>query len=292
MMEASETTGAVSLVQVWGKGYRVTEDSEEFQRCVPTRGATVSPLEKSLAALSWGPILEPLYKMNDRDLGVQRCILFDAHQLMALSFAKSEDSHGRPSVVLATAATDISWRSPQLGLIAARSVRLAGRLGSAYAEAFHGNPKATGEQLREGAFLPSRGFEIDKEEADTAIEWPGVITAVKRWRGITGVATPRVLTLGANVALGTRHEAERARKQTRVDGYYDVREKGIAPLSAALTPWEEPHVAPIIQTGEEAAGPTIEPTVHSLNRIADTLDALADIGREILHLLGGERRKK
>ncbi len=106
MDEEKDRTGSVALVQVWGKGFRVTEDTEEFQRCVPSKSVEISLLEKKLATLVWGPILEPLYRMSEREVGAQRCVLFDATQLLAVSFSKSEDKHGRPSIVLTTACVE------------------------------------------------------------------------------------------------------------------------------------------------------------------------------------------
>ncbi len=162
----------------------------------------------------------------------------------------------------------------------------------AYADAFRGNALPVANQLRDGVFLMSRAFELDEEDADVTIDWSSVIFAVKRWRGILGVATPRMMTLGANVALGTRHEAERAQMQTRADGFFDIREKAILSLTSALVPWEEP--APIREAVHRVDPEVLsaEPVIHSLNRIANALEILAAIGQEIVHLFGRDKRRK
>lgn len=288
----TEGTGAVALVQVWGKGFRVSEDTEEFQQYVPLRGVSLSHLEGGLRSLPWAPIIEPLYRMTDREVGAQRCVLFDARQLLALSFARSEDKHKRPSIVLVSATVDIRWDSNRLGAIVGRTVALAGRLAAAYADTFRGNANAVADQLRSGGFLPSRIFDLDDERSDSAFDWTSVMAAVKRWRGVAGVATPRMLTAGANVALGTRHEAERAQLQCCVDGYYDVRDKEISPLSTALSRWEDAKPVQAIVNGRQVAHVDVEPVKHSLDRIADAMEALVDVARDFLHLIVRDRRKK
>lgn len=228
--------------------------------------------------------------MTEREVISQRCLLFDPGQLMAMSFGKSEDKHGRPTIVLTSAAADIAWDSDTVGAVAAKCIGLSRRLSSAYSECFRQNGDVA-RQLREGEFLPSRAFELDEEQADLSFEWSGVLAAVKRWRGVAGVATPRVAMAGANVLLGTRHEAERAQQQARIDGYFDLREKEITPLTSGITPWEPPK--PAVVDVKPPPAPVHQPGAdRSLDRIANALEALAAVARDIAHALGRDKRKK
>lgn len=293
---ADKNSYSVASVQVWGKGYRVSADSEEFQRYVPVVASEERGLESKLVHLPWGRILEPLYALTERELSLQRCLLFDASELMAVSFARTEDRHRRPSLVLVTATARIEWDDSNIGETAARTVTLANRLASAYAEAFLRNPESIGGQLKSNAFLPSRVFELSDEAPDSTVEWAQVLSAVRRWRGIFGVATARLLSVGGNVVLGTKFEAERAQAQFAVDGFFDVREKDIKPLSSRLSKWEQPIQVrvPEPMTGNAApAGQDLRPIAEALDRIDRRLEKLVDIAVYFVELaFRGDKRRK
>jgi len=269
-------------IQVWGKGYRVTSDTEEFQRYVPSGNERESGLEMTLRGTVWGPILEELYGVPDRELSAQRCVLFDPNELMTLAFARTADRHGRPSLVLVAAGTQIQWQDTQLGEITSRVVSLATRLACDYADVFKGNPENVGAQLRGGSFLPSRVFDLSRETPDASVEWPLVLSGVRQWRGITGVATTRLLALGANITLGTRYEAEKARAINRVDGYYDVREKEIRPLSEKLGKWPEAQPVPPERPGRAQSAGEPNPILDSLTRIEGQLERLIALTEKVI----------
>lgn len=287
MIPGNQTrVGQSAAVQVWGKGFRVTVDNEEFQRYVPVN-LEAEGLEKRLAAMRWGKVLEPLYSLSERELSSQRCVLFDESSLMALSFSHTEDRHRRPSLLLATATARIHWTSGNIADTAARTVALATRLAGAYSATMRGNPDPIGAQLRGNAFLPSRTFDLADETPDQGVEWEDAIAAVKAWRGVTGLFTPRLGNLGANVLLGTMYEAERVRLQFEVDGYFDVRERAIKPLTPRLAPWvQPPPPAPPAIPAQEIPPllHDLNPVVESLGRIERTLERLADVGARLVDL--------
>jgi hypothetical protein len=291
----------MAAVQVWGKGFRVTQDSEEFQRYVPTETPT-SVLESGLGSAPWGKILEPLYGLSIRELALQRCVLFNADSLIALAFAPTEDRHGRPSLVLTTAATPIAWDRRELPDVAGRTVSLAARLAASYSEVLRRNPPSVERQLRSGSFLSSRQFALSDEAPDASIDWGHVMEAVKLWRGIAGVCTPRLTALGANIVLGTKHEAETARRlREDVDGYFDVRDSEIHPLSARIDRWQPPDVTAAVAAPQPLSyhSPDLAPIAESLQRIERTLDRIADIGgrfvdaglRLVEHLTRDKRKR-
>ena len=145
---------SLAVVQVWGKGYRVTEDSEEFQRYVPSERGRSSDFEEKRMALQWGKVLAPLYSSDGRDLSAQRCVLFDTAEMMSIAVAPTEDGHKRPSLILVTATTRIDWSAATLGETAARLVHLSSRLAIAYASTTRGNPERIGQQMRSDKIPP------------------------------------------------------------------------------------------------------------------------------------------
>jgi hypothetical protein len=297
-------------IQLWGKGYRISADSEEFQRYLPKDPAELKGLDRKIQTISWGSLLELLYPLRDAEVGAQRCVLFDVSDLLSVSFAKTEDRHRRPSLVLATCFVGIDWRNPRLGEITARAAALSYRLATTYAETLRGNPENVGKQLRENSFLTSRSFDLGEEHPDQTVEWAHAILAVKKWNGITGISTPRLLALGANVVLGTKYEAERAKQQIQVDGFFDARDHDIKTLSDRLKLWE-PDPRPAAPSPKEErlvdssgpVGPHLEKPAYQqspelywvaqcLQQLTNSVNGLADVVKEILDKMTPEKRKK
>jgi hypothetical protein len=297
-------------VQLWGKGYRISADSEEFQRYLPKDPTDLKRFERKTQEILWSSLLESLYPLREAEVAAQRCILFDASDLLSVSFAKTEDRHRRPSLVLTTGIVGIDWRNPQLGEITARAVALSSRLAATYAETLRGNPENVGKQLRENSFLTSRSFDLGEEHPDQNAEWAHAISAVKKWNGITGISTPRLLALGANVVLGTKYEAERARQHFQVDGFFDARDRDIKILSDRLKLWEpEPQPAP---PSSEEKRPTHSPSpvtssqgvpsyqqspelywvAECLQQLTNSVDRLVNVATDILERMTLEKRKR
>ncbi|HEY2383963.1 MAG TPA: hypothetical protein VGK48_22530 [Terriglobia bacterium] len=273
-----------AAVQVWGKGYRVTADTEEFQRYVPPSTSPIAPLEKKLETVPWGPLLAQLYPLSERELAAQRCILLDQSALMAVAFAHTEDRHRRPSLLMTSTTVNINWNDFVIGDIASKAISLCTRLAGAYAETIRENPQSIGQQLRANGFLPARLFDLANEYRDTELDWGNVLAAVKDWRGIVGVGTTKLVLLGANVVLGTKFEAERTRQSFDVDGYYDPKDREIKPLSSRLAPWEPGKIeTPPVVSGPVSTGtsPELHAMVRSIETVAAALHRIADIGEKV-----------
>jgi hypothetical protein len=296
-------------IQLWGKGYRISADSEEFQRYVPKDSAQLKGLERKIQAILWGSLLESLYPLRDAEIAAQRCVLFDASDLLSVSFAKTEDRHRRPSLLVTTCIVGIDWRDPRLGEITARAVALSSRLATTYAENLRGNPDLVGRQLRDNSFLTSRSFDLGEERPDQTVEWAHVISAVKKWNGITGISTPRLLQLGANVVLGTKYEAERAKQQFHLDGFFDVRDRDIKTLSDRLKLWEPKPEPPVHSSQEQPPyplspvdsslgqppyppSPELRWVAEGLQELTRSVDRLVDVAAELLETIFREKRRK
>jgi len=300
-------------VSVWAKGYAISGDGEEFQRVVPARDQDVLATELELSHFAgWPSVLELLYPASDYDLAGERCLLVRPSEAAAISVAKSEDRHGRSSIVAVVVAARIDWRDHALSETVARMTRLAGRLALPFAATLRRSPPAVVAQLRKGTFLASREFDLSEEQVPASgTDWRRVLIAVKEWKGIAGVATPRLVGLGANTVVGTRSEAERA--AAHVDGFIDPKDYQLVPLGGALSRWEVPppdDVEPA--SAEEAPKPpdpyaeqaallrsiaeALERIERNTSRAADAgskvVQAVASLANEIMRLiaLAGRRR--
>ena len=264
-------TGA--RIQIWGKGFRVSADSEEFQRLAPRE--PLRGLEGTLDRVrGWGAVLKPLYAQSAVDASRQSAVVFSPEELLATAYRRTEDRFGRPSVVIVSVCTGMAWEAAATSETVSCALALAHRLAAAYATEFAGNPSPVSDQLRDGSFLPRREFELRFESPYEPEQWRDIIAAVARWKGVTGVATLRLMGLGANVLIGTEHEAERARIDAEIDGFYDVRSREIRPLTHDLVPW--PAKAPAVPLQ-----PAPDEVAVSMRRLDATMDRLIDVVKEL-----------
>jgi hypothetical protein len=263
----------VAEIAVFGKGFRVTLDSEEFQRLVPKdTSALHGELELKLREYKgWAPLLEPLYSLPAREIAMQYCLLLGPGEVMSVAFAATEDRHHRPSIVAVSATMRILWDSPELADSCDRCVGLAMRLATEYGIAFAGNPARVANQLSRGVFLRERAMDLRNEKSTASLDWPLIVQAIRNWQGINGIATLRLCGLGANVIVGTRHEAALANVRGTVDGYYDVRERRIVPLTDGLRSWPK---APPEASKSPAQEDLRSPEKQTLNSIDQSLKGI------------------
>jgi hypothetical protein len=272
-------TQALGGVTVWAKGFRVSHDSDEFQRVVPLRAQDLSlGVERDLDSLqSWASVLEALYKLSEYELSSQRCLIVRPDEVAVVAAGASEDKHGRPTRVLVCVASKADWTSSTLAAIVASSSALAGRLAVSYAANFRRNPVDVLKQLQASTFVSDRQFEILFERAQETIDWPAVMNTVKAWRGIRGVSTSKLVGLGANIFIGTQHEADRA--GVRLDGVIDTKDWSLTPLNQNVTRWNDVTVRPTAPVVREEPDPSPESRTYerlesidsSLRRIDDSL---------------------
>lgn len=269
------------FVSVWTKGHRVSRDSEEFQLVVPRSGDQLRVGEQELGSVDWPALIEPLYQLTDRDLGFERCLLVDAERFVVAVAGRTTDSRGRPAPIIVCVCGELDWSSDVLVDRVARSHGLAVRLGGEFSAALRGEKKGVGRQLRAGSFLDSREFDVSGETLVGSAEWPRVLAAVRSLAGITGVATPNLARLGANVILGTRHEAETAAARGgSVDGFFDSRRSEIVPLSGLLHPWPKKEG---IDQPEGAPGAVTEPDgIPAPEHVEDALLEVEDTAKQLV----------
>lgn len=228
---------STAYVQVWGKGFRVSSDSEEFQRFVPRTvdGTEVSVEHVLRGIVDWGSILEPFYGMSEQELGSQQCLLLEGNEVLGVAAARSEDKHRRATILIVSVAASVNWEDEvQLADKVSRVDALSRRLAGAYAKQLRGAPERIGAQLRAGTFVANRCFDLQFEQPQPNA-WKEFMHAVKDWRGVTGLATPRMTALGANVLIGTQPEAEKL--GAAIAGFFDARQQLIVPVSGRLSRW-------------------------------------------------------
>jgi hypothetical protein len=225
------------LVSIWAKGYRVSITSEEFQLVVPPESGGLQGLEQAVAATTWPAILDDLLRGDDRLLKDEFCLLVNQNQLIAVALASSKDRFRRRSVVAVGAMAACDWSDAQLATHVARTRNLAQRLAQQYGDVLAANAPHVEKQLRSNRFIPERQSQVDGEAIADLSLWTEIVSEIRKWRGVTGIATAGLYRIGANVLYGTTDELERARGSLTVDGLFDSRSRRITPIGDGLTPW-------------------------------------------------------
>lgn len=285
-----------AAVQVWGKGFRITADSEEFQRLVPL-GEAGFELERVLRRHSgWLGIVEQLKQMGSRDLDRQVAVLLRPDHISVLAVGSSEDKYGRWSPVVVMASTAVDWSLDDIGGVVARMWALASRLAKEYAIVFRGARVPIQSQLKDGSFLPEAKFQLSFEAKSNGDLWTDVVAAVREWQGVTGVATPVLAALGANVVIGTKHEVSLI-SGLQCDGRYDLTEKRIDVVGTGLRRWPkkvEAGASPEVE--QTLPAPDLRGVEKRLERMDNSLARLTDAVVGVLSVIeamfgGGPRRK-
>jgi hypothetical protein len=293
-----------AFIQVWAKGFDDGKRSGEFDLVVPKSKSELGGIESRLAVFDgWGALIEPLYKLGHSTTARQFVTRFAPSEFLVACVSASSDRHGRPSVVLVAASlSGFDWRDAELGGWFSRAHALSSRLSERYAKTMAGAPDEVADQLRSNRFLPDRGFSLELEPVARHVDWEVVTDEVRRWKGVTGIATPALAGLGANVLYGTRDEIDRARTEA-IDGRFDVARTRIEPIGKELQLWESP--VPVKEEKIDASSdPGCEPTtndpLHELNQNVVTLidvvvgfrDTLFDLLRPGESQQRGKRKKK
>ncbi len=227
---------SIARIDLWGKGHRVTRTSEEIQRLAPPKRAELpSLLEATVDRFGcWPALLDSLHKGAPKSLLEQFCVLITEHQAAVAVPHATRDAHDRPSILIVVAYVDVDWKVHDELVKRICSARaLCVRLGSDVAEQLAGADQGVSDQLRKGSFLQV-GYDLDLEKADDQPFWEELMGGVARFRGITGIATPRMFAFGANVIVGTRAEAERA----GADGFFDKRTRQLVSIGDRLVTWQ------------------------------------------------------
>lgn len=206
---------------------------------------------------------------------------------------------------MASTSARIEWDG-EVAHVVARLHALSARLVAAYAGTVKGSPEHVGQQLKSGTFLADNEFLIDSEMPNSE-DWADVIRAVKEWNGVTGVASQKLVALGANVVIGTRHEAGLAQSRAGIDGFYDVRDRAIRPLTKNLVRWVPRPVPDHAQSTPTPVPPAVAPPGppppppnpdlaainQNLQQINETLDRMSQGFFEFMRIfLGGDPRKR
>ena len=198
---------------VMAKGLGRGAGSDEFRVVLPEKpvGEIASRLR---AEKDWGQLLSPLYERTAEDLSRQYAILLSVTEFGAFSVAPTRDAFGRRSVII-------------LGLVGDRGREHEASLAAeALAQVRRGIPEVARAapyeprpKLKEVAARVARR-EVSPSpslESDSFLE-------LMSTAGCQGAATPLMLGLGADVVVGTAHEAASAVSSGRsLRAFLDVR---------------------------------------------------------------------
>ena len=284
----------VGRVLVFAKGFRVSNSTEEFQLVVPPTGGDLESTteHKTLWLRGWQATIQQFYDLSERDAERQRCLLIIDGDCVLIAIRKSVDSHGRPSVVCVAVVCSPSGDHSDASTVN-RSDALARRLAASYANVFADGAQEIESQLRAGSFLPNRYFDLAEEPPlEKDFDWSRALSALREWHGVTGFATQKMSALGANVLLGTKHEAERAvAAKAALDGFLAPGSSQIRQLGSGITTAIEEEASP----PSDLTGPAtsdLEPILDRLDRQNSLLSELLSLGGEILNALSGRKRRR
>lgn len=267
-------TEMVCMVQVWAKGFRITERSEEYQLIIPNIASSLAPEERRFATVDWGPILRDLYRIDDDVCAHQFFLGLTTDSINFTIVRQSRDRNDRSSVIGFSGTTPINWESSNFTTLVSRSSHLTKRLAQKLAEPLRRAPDHIRHQLKEGTFLPNREFDLSEEPLDDEVDWAPICRQVQRWNGIQGIATPHLAGLGANVLVGTRQDAERA---DSIAAIIDLASGELEKITDDLRLWGPPATAPI---PIPVPGP-VEPALPRVEEIVEILKEMRDDQRRI-----------
>lgn len=206
-------------------------------------------LRQAVEQTDWPSACEPFYDLEAQEAGVERALLFGDDEVCAFATALSSDANHRPAPLFVGVASTVGMTAGSD--VARAAVTLAGRLAKSYAGPFAGANEAVGAQLAASTFLSQRvSFSLQASDDASLSWWADALAAGLDWEGVTGVATSRMLVLGANVVVATEFEALRL----GVAGRYDRAARVIAPMGTELQMRPEPDKVPAdIVDGDELA---------------------------------------
>ena len=312
-----------ATLMVLAKGFRISQDSEEFQLVSPPNlRALTHDLESRLARNeAWPRVLGELYSVSREQMLTLPCVLLAPSAALALSVAPARDRYGRPTVVAVSATSSIDWSSSAVEEIVAHTAALARFAAADLSRRFEGSPREVVTNLRkERVDLALDAF---AGATDDGIEfWRAIIRCAREWKGILGLAAAPLAHLGGNVVIGTEYEAVRlaGSSSASVDGFYDAAQQRIVRISQNLTLWpqvwlpeehvepapvgsiksDEPQLIEQLSLPQEQTPPESEPGFESiagsLKGIEKSLSSMVDLTSAIFEsfreFLGGNGRRK
>lgn len=283
-------------LMVLAKGFRVSQETEEFQLVWPpsAKALAYETERRLLSHEAWPGVLQALYSMTAAEVQTLPCVLLTPSSATSISVASAKDRYNRPMIVAVCATAPIVWKSNDVedtvSQAVARIVALGRFAAERLARRFDGNPKDVNTDLRSEKFE----FNLSECAGPNTVDlryWRSVIRSAREWRNISGLDSPPLVALGANVLLGTEHEAMRfaGTGGSTIDGFYEPGTGRIVPISRNLTRWQQhwqpkdeatpvpvpappPPPAPSVQVDDEQpSAPAPSPVNERLESIDNSL---------------------
>lgn len=225
------------------KGFAVTRISEEFQVVVPRNiGDIKQGFEAELtASKEWPGLLADFYRMAPSIALQNKCVLIKPGEICSISVCPTIDKFQRPNVIVVVIACDVDWNVDNMGSTAAHCQAIGARLCGHLAELMRSDAGLVDQQLRAGTLFTSRHISRAEAGEDFNSEWDSIFAEIRRWNGIRGLATRKLIKLGANIVLGTESEAQGLLAEgASVDAFLDPRKPSISPITQRIVPFVPP----------------------------------------------------
>lgn len=293
MQEPIKLRPALCSVQVWAKGFQVSEATSELQLVVPASTEKLSPFERHIPSDLWRKTTSGIYGTGERRRTQQFALLLTEQGATVATASVGRDQRNRQSIVAVACSIHRDDSGESVAQALASAQRLSRELSLTLSEAFSGAPEHVAHQLRDGTFLESREFQLPVASPQSIHEWSRLARELEIWGGISGVATPIFMPLGANVLIGTEDEWRRLSPGVRADAY-------LVPGSWELFPMTDRiGKLPRSQKPDVEEQPSIKEVLARLDELQNRQDyfesalkGVFDIITRLPLLLGKRKRKK
>lgn len=229
----------------WCKGISVTRPSKEFQMVLPKHSYKLGFLEGTISKTDWSEFLQTIYPLSDSDLANNYSLVLNRNDCLLIAADAMLDAHSRRSIAFCTISFSIDWSSRDYEYIASlisSAHYCLNKTLDTYIKEISNNHDMIEELIRKDKWH-DREISLDLSKCLRLEHWKLLATEIGRFKGITGITTPRFATFGANVLLGTRHEVDIAMaKGHDISAYYDSFSKEIKPLNDTITTWPMPKL--------------------------------------------------
>ena len=255
--------------------------SGEFRLILPERSyGAISERLSSIADL--GGLLSPLYERTAEDLSRQYAVLLAEEEFAVVCVSPAKDRFGRRSIVIA----GLSGRRERGSIpeLAEASLQVArSRIDEIATAIENGSREDLGTATAQMA-VSLRDF---SSEPSIHPLFEGLAEADQ----FAGAATPLLLGLGADVVIGTYHEAlDAQRKGFEVRACFDVRTSKFVSLISSESPPSEPTRGTQKRTGATLTTPAPLPGSRNttLEAVEELIHRIENLERQLEHLRAGQ----
>jgi hypothetical protein len=237
------TTSNRASIQIWAKGFAVSDRTQEFQLVVPSSESMLRHEESATLAARWIEHLQPLYRTATKRLEQEFAVFFPSpNRVLGMCATHSFDHVKRKSIVVAAVLTEVDWTSPlSCATRIAWTCETALKAASSFARDSSKMPDLS-ERLRANEYLQDRRVDFADDDVRNKGNWIPLVDGISRWSGVRGLASTGLATigreLGANVLVGSAFDLDLlSASGVTFDGWLDPNTLEFSTLTGELQRW-------------------------------------------------------